>query len=114
MRLLCHFIAFLFLANIIGMTNAIADGSKSVVVINNTSYSLNELYASASDNSDWDTTNNLLAGRIVGPGQQTAVSIPDGSAACSYDLMGVLYGASQYAYQYQVNACSGSGWTISP
>jgi hypothetical protein len=79
-----------------------------------TSYTLNELYASASDNADWDTTNNLLAGRIVGPGQQTTVSIADGSPACSYDLMGVLYGASQYAYQYQVNTCSGAVWSIAP
>jgi hypothetical protein len=113
MRLLRYFSALALLAGVMG-TNAIADGGKSVVVINNTSYTLNELYASASDNSDWDTTNNLLAGQILRPGQEATVSIADSSAACSYDLMGVLYGSAQYAYQYQVNACSGYSWTITP
>lgn len=86
---------------------------KSVMVTNNTSYTLSGFFASPSDSDGWDTTNNLLAGNTVAPGQTTSIVIPDALAECTYDLMGVLFGAAQYAYQYQVNACGGGTWNIS-
>lgn len=101
------FTALLVLFSTIGVASA-----KSVVVTNSTSYTVNEFYASASDSSNWDTSNNILAGQTVGPGQQLTVNIPDASDTCQYDLMAVLYGAAQHAYQYRVNACEGDSWTI--
>jgi hypothetical protein len=32
---------------------------------------------------------------------------------CHYDVMGVLYGVAQYAYQYEIDACDGGRWNIS-
>jgi len=93
--------------------SAMADSAKSVTVTNNTTYTMSEFYASSSDNSSWDTTNNLLAGKTVPPGQATTIVIADGLNACNYDLMAVLYGATQHAYQYRVNACDEGSWTIS-
>ena len=119
MKWLSSMAVLLALFSLTGITSAIAGsgGGPNVVLTNNTSYTVNELYASGSDVSGWDVSpsNNLLNGQIVQPGQSVTISIPGsgGDGGCSYDLMAVLYGASQYAYQYQVNACDGGGWTIS-
>ncbi len=112
MKRVARLLALVPLFAMIAAANATADGGKTVVVVNNTPYTVNQLYASGSDTSGWDTTNNLLAGQTVAPGQQTTITIADTSSECDYDLMAVLYGAAQYAYQYQVNACSGGTWTI--
>jgi hypothetical protein len=112
MKLLRYLPIFLVLFGVTGVTGAIADNSQSVVVINNTSYTLTEFYASDVDSSSWDTSNNLLSGQSVGPGQQTTINISGDNGDCSYDLMAVLYGAAQHAYQYQVNTCDGGSWTI--
>jgi hypothetical protein len=85
----------------------------SVVVTNNTNYTMTEFYASPSDASSWSTTSNLFSGQSLAPGQQTTISIDTTSGGCTYDLMAVLYGAAQYAYTYQVNVCSGGAWSIS-
>ncbi|MBF6561217.1 MAG: hypothetical protein IVW56_13080 [Candidatus Binataceae bacterium] len=97
-----------------GVRGAIAS-TKSVVVTNTTSYTMSEFYASVTGASTWDTTNNLIAGQTISPGQTITISIPDVSGAgCNYDLMAVLYGAAQFAYQYQVDACDAGSWTIKP
>jgi hypothetical protein len=114
MKPLRYFIAPFVLFSMIGVATANASQAKSMVVTNSTSYTVNEFYASASDSSAWDTSNNILAGQTVGPGQQLTVNIPDGSENCDYDVMAVLYGAAQHAYQYRVNACRGDSWTINP
>ena len=93
-------------------TKAIATGTKSVQITNNTSYTMTEFYASDVNNATWDTTSNLLSGQTVAPGQQATVDINDGTGTCSYDLMGVLYGAEQHAYTYDVDACNTGQWTI--
>ena len=95
-----------------GARQAFASNAKTVIITNNTSYTMSELYASACDNTSWDTTNNLVAGQSLAPGQTATITIADGLEACHYDLMAVLYGAAEHAYQYQVNACEGTGWTI--
>ncbi len=101
----------LFMA--LSLPAAMADSTKSVTVSNNTTYTMSEFYASSSDSSSWDTSNNLLAGKSVAPGQATTIVIADGLNICNYDLMAVLYGATQHAYQYHVNACDSGSWTIS-
>ena len=108
-----YIVASVLLVGILGTGHANADSTKKVVIVNNTQYTVNELYASGSDSSNWDTTNNLLTGLTIGAGQQSTVNVPDVEGQCDYDLMAVLYGAAQHAYQYQVNACNGDTWTIS-
>ena len=104
--------AMIVLFSVVGVSAAMADG-KSVVVTNNTSYTMTQFYASSSDAASWDTTNNLFAGHSLAPGQQTTINLgsSDGDS-CNYDLMAVLYGATQAAYTYSVNACSGGSWSI--
>ena len=113
MKSLLYLSAFVVLFGMASATSALADGGKTVVVTNSTSYTIGEFYASPSDRSAWDTSDNLIAGQTVGPGQSTTVTIADGQDDCAYDLMAVLYGASQHAYQYQVDTCSGGSWTVS-
>lgn len=91
---------------------AIADGAKSVIVTNNTSFMMTEFYASPSVNSSWDGSSNLIVGQTIVPGQTATITIADGIDHCHYDLMAVLYGSAEHAYQYSVNACWGGSWTI--
>lgn len=117
MKFLRNLVIFLALFSVSGVTSAVA---QSVVLTNNTSYVVNRLYASSSSTSNWSTSpsDNLLAGQSVQPGQSVTINIPtgggDGDAGdgCAYDLMAVLYGDTQFAYQYQVNVCDGGNWTI--
>ena len=115
MKSLKYLSALLVLSAVTNVSSTIADSSKKVTVINNTTYTLSEFYASSSDAGTWDTTNNLIAGQTVGPGQSTTVTIADGLDECTYDLMAVLYGAAEHAYQYQVNTCNGDSahWSVS-
>jgi hypothetical protein len=103
----------LALSTVTAVSNAVADRTKTVTVINNTSLNLMEFYASPSANSGWDTTNNLLAGQTLGPGQSATITITDGVSHCHYDLMAVSYGSAQFAYQYSVNTCEGATWSVS-
>jgi hypothetical protein len=93
------------------VTTALAAGT--VLVTNNTTYTLTAFYASPSDAGDWDTSSDLLAGQTILPGQTGTIAVTDGLGACTYDLMGILYGAAQYAYAYQVDTCGGGSWNIS-
>jgi len=113
MKSMRYIAATIVLFIITGVTSAFAS-PKSVVVTNNTSYTMTEFYASASSSSTWSST-NLFAGQTLAPGQETTININDGLANCTYDLMAVLYGATQQAYTYSVNTCDddGSEWTIS-
>jgi hypothetical protein len=96
-----------------GVPQAIATSSATVKVTNNTAYTMVAFYASSSDSTSWDTNDNLMAGQTLAPGQQTTINIGTPTTDCTYDLMAVLNGASQYAYTYSVNPCSGGSWTIS-
>src|SRR5208282_2201127 len=98
MKSLRYLSILVVLVGVTSATNAIAYHVKTVVVINSTSYAIYELYASPSDNSTWDTSNNLVAGQPIAPGQQAAVTIPSGEYSrdpgyrCQSALMAVLYG----------------------
>jgi hypothetical protein len=108
-------LSYLLVLLVLSMTSlpsALADHPKTVTVTNNTTYTMSEFYASSSDSSAWDTGNNLMTGQTVGPGQATTITIADGLSVCNYDLMAVLYGATQHAYQYRINACDGGAWTV--
>ncbi len=105
--------SLLLLVGMIGIGSSTLADSKTVVVTNSTSYTLTGFFASPSvSTSDWDTSNNLLGGATLGPGQTTTITIADGLARCHYDLMGILYGITQYAYSYSVNACDHGSWSI--
>ncbi len=94
---------------------AMADQTKSITVINNTTYTMTELYASSSYHAtDWSGSSNLLSGQSVGPGQSLTVPISDGTNYCHYDFMGILFGAAQASYQYTINTCDGNSgkWAV--
>jgi hypothetical protein len=115
MKSLKYLSVLLVLSAVTNVPNTMAGSSKNVTVTNNTTYTMSEFYASSSDAGAWDTTNNLLAGQTVAPGQATTITIADGLDECTYDLMAVLYGAAEHAYQYQVNTCDGDSahWSVS-
>jgi hypothetical protein len=106
----------IFLVAIAYIPIAIASQGKSITVINNTTYTMTQLYASSTyHSSDWTSSTNLLGAQSIGPGQSATIPISDGTSYCHYDFMGVLYGAAQSAYQYTVDTCdSGNAqWTVS-
>ncbi len=107
-----RFVPVLLLAVGLTFTSARATNNVTVQVTNSTQYTMTEFYASENDASSWNTSNNLVAGQSLAPGQSTTITLGQVDG-CTYDLMAVLYGASQYAYQYAVNLCQGQGWTIS-
>jgi hypothetical protein len=111
LRYLLPILALFIVTNVPG---AIADSRKSVTVTNDTSYVMYEFFASDSDNAAWDESNNLLAGQSIAAGQTSTITVNDGLDTCTYDLMAVLYGSSEYAYQYQVNLCNGDSahWDV--
>jgi len=115
MKSMCEIAALIVLLSITGVTTAFADSN--VTVTNNTSYTMTQLYASPSSAASWNTTSNLLTGGLtVLPGAQLTIPLLGlgDDDSCSYDLMAVLYGATQHAYTYSVNICDGGGtWTIS-
>jgi hypothetical protein len=119
MKSICEIAALFVVFSIATVTPAFAGTTKSVTVTNNTTYTLSQLFASSSDASDWSGAANLLtSGQTLGPGQQATFTISTSGGndddSCNYDLMGVLYGATQYAYTYSLNTCSdgGSSWNI--
>jgi hypothetical protein len=106
-----RFASVLLLAVCMNLGNAYATNNVTVQVTNGTQYTMTQFYASASDATAWNMTNNLIAGQSLAPGQSMTINI--GSADnCTFDLMAVLYGAAQYAYKYTVNPCNGGTWTI--
>jgi hypothetical protein len=111
-------IVLIILFSIAGAGVALAGNPRTVVVTNNTSYTMTQFYASPSSSaaSTWDTTNNLYAGQTLAPGQQTTITVDSGDDSdsdCHYDLMAILQGTTQAAYTYSVNACGGGSWSIS-
>lgn len=105
--------AMIVLLGVTVVSTAIASSQKSVVVTNNTTYTMTEFYASSSDASSWDTSNNLFAGQTLAPGQSTTINVSGGEEdECHYDLMAVLFGTTQAAYTYSVDACDGGSWNI--
>jgi len=115
MKLLRNLAGFFVLSTLICVAPAFAwRGHRLVVVTNATNNTITVFYASTSDASAWDTTNNLLNGQSVEPGQQITISIPwTGYHQCWYDLMAVFSGTDQHAYDYSVNVCGGGAWTVS-
>lgn len=121
MKSIRNIAAMIVLFSITGVTTSIA-GTKSVVVTNNTSYTMTEFYASSSDSATWtiNPINNLLVGlsglvNTLLPGAHTTINIigsGGGDDGCDYDLMAVLQGATQAAYTYSVNTCDGGSWSI--
>ena len=67
--------AMIVLFSIAGVTTAIGGNPKSVVVTNNTSYTMTEFYASSSDSSSWDSSANLFAGQTLAPGPIPRVTV---------------------------------------
>lgn len=113
MKSIVKIAAMIVLFSMGGGSAAIASGARTVVVTNNTSYTMTQFYASSSDSSSWNTSSNLFAGQSLAPGQQATIDVSSVEGDdCTYDLMAVLYGATQAAYTYSVNACGAGSWTI--
>ncbi len=62
MKLRRYILALIILLTPCITGEVLASGAKTVVVTNNTSYTINELYASPSDAGSWDSSPNLLSG----------------------------------------------------
>ena len=117
MKFIRSLIAFVALLSVTGATSAFA--GNTVVVTNSTTYTVYELYSSSSSASGWTTGSgyNLITANPLLPGQTATFTIPGGGGddnQCLFDLMGVVYGSDQHAYQYGVDACNGGTWTIAP
>ena len=74
-------------------TSARASNNVTVQMTNSTQYTMTQFYASASDASACDTSNNLIAGQSLAPGQSMTINVGNADN-CTFDLMALLYGAS--------------------
>ena len=83
----------------------VADASaydRRVVVVNNTSTSIQEFYASNTGQNDWQE--DILGNDMLQPGQEVTINIDDGSGYCKYDFRAVFEDATETT-KAGVNVC---------
>lgn len=75
---------------------------RRVVIVNATSYSIEEFYASNVGTDDWEE--DILGQDILLPGQQVTINIDDGTGHCRYDFKAVFDDGDE-ARKDAVNVC---------
>lgn len=76
--------------------------NRRVRIINETSRTIREFYASNVDRTTWEQ--NILRDTIIRPGQSVTVNIDDGSGACLFDFKAVFTDSSSRV-KNRINVC---------
>lgn len=96
----------------VGLTETEAVSFK---LVNNTSRTLQEFYASPPSTSEWEQ--DILGVDVLQPGESTTITINDGRADCLYDFKGVLAAGagvgSGELIQSSVSVCDGGVYEYS-
>ncbi|WP_237151937.1 hypothetical protein [Oryzibacter oryziterrae] len=88
-------------ASLLGMGGALAL-DRHVVIVNNTSYTINEFYASSVGQKSWQE--DILGNDTLAPGAKVRINIDDGTGYCKYDLRAVFNDGTD-AVKQGVNIC---------
>ena len=83
--------------------------NRHVIIINDTSEYMTELYASNIHRNTWEE--NVLHGRIISPGASLDVNIYDGTRHCKFDLRAVFANGAE-TERDNANVCTAESWTI--
>ncbi len=86
------------------------DGNNRVVdIINDTSVTMTEFYASNIDRTDWEE--DILDGDYLRPGSEVSVDIDDGSGYCLFDLKAV-FADGESVTQKRFDVCTEPSWRV--
>jgi len=98
----------LFLAN--SAEAQCRDGkNRRIKIINDTSYSLRELYGSNVGADSWQE--DVLGRKVLGPGNTVTVNFDDGTCYCSFDLKAV-FSDDTSTIRRSFNVCTETAWRI--
>ncbi|MBV8685816.1 MAG: hypothetical protein JOZ90_08850 [Alphaproteobacteria bacterium] len=90
--------------------SAASDGkNRKVTVLNLSTSTLRELYASPITSTNWEE--DLLGQRTLTSGQSISANIDNGTTECYYDLKAVLANGKTWEHR-KVNVCAASKWVI--
>ncbi|MEO9129711.1 MAG: hypothetical protein ABI240_00735 [Sphingomonas sp.] len=99
----------LFLAN--SADAQCKDGrNRRIKIINDTSFSLRELYGSNVGADSWQE--DVLGRKVLGPGQTVTANFDDGSCYCNFDLKAV-FSDDTSTIRRSFNVCTEAAWRIS-
>lgn len=82
---------------------------RTLVIINDTSYTMYNFYASNVNRTSWEE--DILGERVVSSGRRVRVDLDDGTGACYFDLKAVFSG-NREVIKNNVNVCETSSWRI--
>src|SRR4051794_3200963 len=91
-----------------GSASAAPDGkNRKVTVLNVSTATLRELYASPITSTTWEE--DLLGQRTLTSGQSISANIDNGTTECYYDLKAVMANGKAWEHR-KVNVCAASKW----
>jgi len=91
--------------------SASTDGmDRHVMVYNNSSQTLMQLYASPVTSDNWEE--DMLGSQVLASGANINANIDNGTNECNYDLKAVMADGKEHIHN-AVNVCAVSSWTIS-
>jgi len=109
-RLAILFSVFGLLGGLMSAAAQSGDGkNRHVVVLNDSSYTIRELYAANVDVRVWQE--DVLHERVLLPGRSIRVNIDDGTGHCFYDLKAVFQDGSETIH-WRLNVCREDTWTL--
>lgn len=94
----------------LSMTSTSLAVRRYVWIVNHTSVTMNEFYASNTKAEDWEE--DILGDDVLEPGHKTRIDIDDGSGACLFDFKAVFEDGSA-PVKHAVNVCRISSFTYS-
>ena len=93
-----------------GAASAAPDGkNRKILIENNSSLSVRELYASPITATGWEE--DLLGLKTLPVGESIKANVDNGTDECYYDLKAVFDGGKAYEKR-KVNVCAVSTWTL--
>jgi hypothetical protein len=82
---------------------------RHVVIVNNTSYTINEFYASSVGVNNWEE--DILGKHVLKPGQSVNINVDDGTGYCKYDFKAVFDDGDEVV-KNRVNVCEVGTFTF--
>jgi hypothetical protein len=103
-------VSIVMLAAPVSASASCNDGKdRNVRVINDTSFTILNLYGSNVGSNDWEE--DVLGSQVIAPGATFTVNFDDGSCYCNFDLKAVFNDRTE-TIRNRFNVCTESSWRI--